>query len=669
MDRAEYKLASHPALARRSFLRIGVAGCASLMSACWSRRDNARSGSTRSFLLKGQRDWVSSVCLMCPSACAIRAYSENGKIVAVGGDPDDPNTGGKMCPIGLSVLNLHANPDRLTSAFRKGPNGGMASAGADDIVAQIADRIRRGGRLHIYGRITPYASHVSAELDAACHWDQALEGEFVYPALLNTDGRPPIPDFSNARIALLFDSNILEHGYPYVGYTRRIAESRSRGMRLLTLSPYLTNTATAGDWIPIRSRQAASPAALAIARQALIDASLRLSALPAEIADSLRALDETFLAQASGLSPETVRDLSRRFFSEPGPAVSDLADPAVLLLNIMKGNLNRPGGLLHPGQRRLRADAGAGDISQTLRDSRNVVLVHGTNPAYSRASEILPLLRSSGRALVVCLDSFLSETAALSDFVLPLASPLETLALAEPLPLGRPFMVAALPAIKPGAACRSFDDWLALLSAAVRGSASALTPERFAVETIRDASSGELAADRAVYPIKADPKQLEARMPDIIASLKTLIARVRQFPESPASPRPDQYSLAVFEESVRGNGAAPSKWLGEITYAPKVYLHPQRAGRLGIRSGDTVTVADGSGASREGVALLFEGIHPDAVGIPMNYGHTGYGRVARGESFSDPQDPDMSRIFWGKSQGINPAEFSGMTVSVRKSGG
>ncbi len=669
MDRAEYKLASHPALARRSFLRIGVAGCASLMSACWSRRDNARSGSTRSFLLKGQRDWVSSVCLMCPSACAIRAYSENGKIVAVGGDPDDPNTGGKMCPIGLSVLNLHANPDRLTSAFRKGPDGRMAPVSADEVVAQIADRIRRGGRLRVYGRITPYASHVSAELNAACHWDQALEGEFVYPALLNTDGRPPVLDFSNARIALLFDSNILEQGYPYVGYVRRIAEARSRGMRLLTLSPFLTNTATAGEWIPIPSPRAASPAALAIARQALNDASLRLSALPAEITNSLRALDETLLLNASGLSAETVRDLARRFFSEPGPAVSDVADASVLLLNIMKGNLNRAGGLLHPGHPRLKAEAVTGDISQMLRDSRNVVILHGTNPAYSRASEIVPTLLSSGRAMVVCIDGFLTETAALSDFVLPLASPLETLALAEPLPLGQPFLVAAPPAAKPGGACRSFDDWLALLAAAVRGSAPALTPERFALETIGEASSGKLAADRSVYPVKTDPKPLEARMPDIAASLKTLIARVRQFPESPASPRPDQYSLAAFEESVRGSGAAPSKWLGEVTYAPKVYLHPRRAGRLGIKSGDTVTVADDAGTSRAGVALLFEGIHPDAVGIPMHYGHTGYGRVARGESFSDPQDPDMSRIFWGKNRGINPAEFPGTTLSVRKSGG
>ena len=202
-------LPSLPDLGRRSFLKIGIAGYASVMSACWSRGNGARSGSTRSFLLKGQRDWVSSVCLLCPSACAIRAYSESGRIVAVGGDPDDPNTGGKMCPLGLSALNLHTNPDRLTGAFRRGPDGKMLRARAEEIIALVADKVRRGGALHIHGQITPFTFRLSKTMHAACHGDRASEGKSVYPALLNTERRPPILDFENARIALLFNSNIL----------------------------------------------------------------------------------------------------------------------------------------------------------------------------------------------------------------------------------------------------------------------------------------------------------------------------------------------------------------------------------------------------------------------------------------------------------------------------
>jgi anaerobic selenocysteine-containing dehydrogenase len=654
------RLSSLPALGRRSFLKIGVAGYASLMSGCWSRGNGMRSGSSRSILLKGERDWVSSVCLLCPSACAIRAYSESGRIVAVGGDPDDPNTGGKMCPIGLSVLNLHANPDRLTGAFRKNPDGRMAPAKAEEILSEITGRIRKGGVLHIYGRITPFASQLSKALNAACHLDPLSEGMASYPSFLNTDGRPPILDFENARIALLFDSNILEHAYPFVGYVRRISEARLRGLRLVTLSPFLTNTATAGDWIPLRSHTAASIASLAIAQQALNEPGLHISLPSPEIADSLRSLDGAFMEKASGLSRETIQELTHRFFGEPGPAISGLADPSVLLLNILKGNLNRPGGLLHPGHRFLSIDADLGDIQHILSDSRNVVLLHQSNPAFRLSSEIRPILRSASRATVVCIDSFMSETAELSDFVLPLASPLETLTLAEPLPLSKPFLSAALPAVEPPSSCHSFDNWLTLVATALAGTAPALDASRFAVELV------DLAGDRAIYPLpSANPSPLEANMSSIYTSLKTLISEIPNIP----SLQREQYFFTSFEESVQSPVTAASKWLDEITYSPKLYLHPQRAGRLGIRSGDSVILTSSNGTSMEGIALLFEGIHPDAVATPLHHGHTGYGRVAQGEPFSDPQDPDMSRIFWGKNRGVNPAEISDSIVTIRKKRG
>jgi anaerobic selenocysteine-containing dehydrogenase len=653
---------SSPAdLERRSFLKIGVSACASLMSGCVSTRTQ----SSRSMLLRAERDWVPSVCSLCPSGCAIRAYFEGGQIVAVGGDPDDPNTGGKMCPIGLSVLNLHTNPDRLNGAIQKSPDGKMLPAKAEEILALVAGRIRQGAGLHIYGRITPFASQLAKTLNAACHLDPLCEGRFAYPPFLNTDGRPPILDFENARIALLFDSNILEHGDPFVGYVRRITEARLRGLRLVTLSPFLTNTATAGDWIPLRSRAAASLASLAIAQQALNDAGLHISVPPAEITNSLRSIDGTFLEEASGLSREAIRDLTRRFFNEPGPAISDLPDPSVLLLNIMKGNLNRPGGLLHPGQRSLRVDADSGDIARILHDGRNIILIHQSNPAFDFASDIRPMLRSSGRATVVCVDSFMSETAELSDFVLPLASPLETLTLVEPLPLAKSYIAGARPAVKPPSSCCSFDDWLTRLATAINGAAPLLTPERFAVERILSISSMPLATDRAIYPMPSDSKPLEVRMPAMVEAIKTLIAGV---PKIPAL-QPEQYFLTSFEESVQGSATAPSKWLDEITYSPRLYMNPQRAGRLGIRSGDSVTLTCGNGTSVEGTALLFEGVHPDALAIPLHHGHTGYGRVARGEPFPDPNDPDMSRLFWGKNRGVNPADIYDSIVAIRKKRG
>ena len=199
----------------------------------------------------------------------------------------------------------------------------------------------------------------------------------------------------------------------------------------------------------------------------------------------------------------------------------------------------------------------------------------------------------------------------------------------------------------------------------IHGSAPALTPEGLAAEKVMSISSVPLAKDRAIYPIPSDPKPLEARMPAIVEAVKTLMAGMPNIPALQS----EQYFLTSFEESVQGPATAPSKWLDEITYSPKLYIHPQRAGRLGIHSGDSVILTNSNGASVEGTALLFEGIHPDALAIPMHHGHTGYGRVAQGEPFSDPSDPDMSRLFWAKNRGVNPADIYGSIVAIRKKRG
>jgi hypothetical protein len=222
--------------------------------------------------------------------------------------------------------------------------------------------------------------------------------------------------------------------------------------------------------------------------------------------------------------------------------------------------------------------------------------------------------------------------------------------------------------VEPSGSCRSFDDWLAHLAAAINGSAPPLTPQRFATEVALGNSPDRLLSKGAIHRlcIVFSGSIVQAQFPAIISSLKTKIALI---PKLQSMLKPEQYFLAAFEESVQGPVTAPSKWLDEISYSPKLYLHPQRAGRLGIKSGDPITLTSDNGAPVEGIVLLFEGVHPDALAIPMHHGHTGYGRVARGDRFPDSVDPDMSRMFWGKNLGINPADFNGPIVTIGKKRG
>jgi anaerobic selenocysteine-containing dehydrogenase len=69
--------------------------------------------------------------------------------------------------------------------------------------------------------------------------------------------------------------------------------------------------------------------------------------------------------------------------------------------------------------------------------------------------------------------------------------------------------------------------------------------------------------------------------------------------------------------------------LTTIVWDSWVEIHPKKAAELGIVEGDIVEVTSSHGAIKA-QAYLFNGIHPDAVSIPLGRGHEAMGRYAKG---------------------------------------
>lgn len=87
--------------------------------------------------------------------------------------------------------------------------------------------------------------------------------------------------------------------------------------------------------------------------------------------------------------------------------------------------------------------------------------------------------------------------------------------------------------------------------------------------------------------------------------------------------------------SLRDGRHANQPWLQEspdplttIVWDSWVEMHPHTAAKLGIEEGDIVEVASRSG-SVKAQAYVFPGIHPDAISIPLGYGHEAMGRYAK----------------------------------------
>jgi anaerobic selenocysteine-containing dehydrogenase len=121
----------------------------------------------------------------------------------------------------------------------------------------------------------------------------------------------------------------------------------------------------------------------------------------------------------------------------------------------------------------------------------------------------------------------------------------------------------------------------------------------------------------------------------------------RRLPDSPlpdpAQPRfaGDQKTfplhLQVFPSSAFHDGrGAPLPWLQQlpdpmttVVWDSWVEINPKTAAELGIASGDLVEVTSPRGALRL-PAVIYPGIRPDMVAIPMGQGHRDMGRHAKG---------------------------------------
>jgi anaerobic selenocysteine-containing dehydrogenase len=102
-----------------------------------------------------------SVCPYdCPDACGLLVTVEDGRAVAVAGDPEHPFTRGALCPKMNRYQDTVHHPERLTTPLRrtgaKG-EGAFAPISWDEAIGEIAERWRRIIAAHSAEAILPYS--------------------------------------------------------------------------------------------------------------------------------------------------------------------------------------------------------------------------------------------------------------------------------------------------------------------------------------------------------------------------------------------------------------------------------------------------------------------------------------------------------------------------------
>src|SRR5689334_14825996 len=85
---------------------------------------------------------VRTFCRICEPECGLVADVADGQLINVRPDREHPISRGYACHKGISALDLHRDPDRLSTPLRRTADGSWDVADWDTAVDDIARRLR-----------------------------------------------------------------------------------------------------------------------------------------------------------------------------------------------------------------------------------------------------------------------------------------------------------------------------------------------------------------------------------------------------------------------------------------------------------------------------------------------------------------------------------------------
>ncbi|MEV4974209.1 molybdopterin oxidoreductase family protein [Streptomyces scopuliridis] len=333
----------------------------------------------------GQPRTAPRICPLCEATCGLTLTIEGTRVTGARGDRDDVFSRGFICPKGASFGELDADPDRLRVPLVR-RDGELREASWQEAFALIAARIRPLVEEHGPQSVGVVLGNPNVHTMAGALYPQHLLGalgtrnlftastldqmpKHVSSGLLFGDAFAiPVPDLDRTDHLLLLGANPLESNGSLCtapDFPGKLKALRGRGGTLTVVDPRRTRTARLADrHIPIRP----GTDALLLAALAHVLFEERLTGLgplagqvegPAELRDAIRDFTPEAVAPACDMDAGEIRTVARELAAAPTAAVygrvgsctvehGTLASWLVDVLNILTGNLDRPGGALFP---------------------------------------------------------------------------------------------------------------------------------------------------------------------------------------------------------------------------------------------------------------------------------------------------------------------------------
>jgi anaerobic selenocysteine-containing dehydrogenase len=326
------------------------------------------------------------VCNLCEAICGIELTLTDGAVTGIRGNDADPLSRGYICPKGVSMADVYADPDRLRRPRRRVGEGDDATweeLGWDEALDLVADRLAAtitdhgpnavgmyvgNPNVHSLGFLThgvPFMKTLRTRNKFSATSVDQLPHQFVSWQLYGHQLLLPIPDLDRTDFFLVLGANPMASNGSLMtapDFPQRVRDLKARGGRLVVLDPRRTETAkvaTEHHFV----RPGSDAAVLLAMLQVLFAEGLTTPPAYVDHVDEVRDLVAPFTperaAAASGISAETIRRLTRDFAAAGAAAAygrmgvstqgfGSVCQWAIQLLNLLTGNFDREGGVMLP---------------------------------------------------------------------------------------------------------------------------------------------------------------------------------------------------------------------------------------------------------------------------------------------------------------------------------
>ncbi len=207
-------------------------------------------------------------CHLCEASCGVRIEVDaGGTITDLRGDPDDPFSRGYVCPKVMGLVDVHADPDRLTTPLRRrGSN--WEPIDWDEVFELVAGRLREIQLRQGKDAISVYQGNPTAHNLGLLTYGQLflrrLGTRNLYSAT-SADQLPhmlssllmfgnqvllPVPDLDRTDYFLVLGANpVVSNGSLMTApdVKRRLTALRARGGTLVVVDPRRSETARLAD--------------------------------------------------------------------------------------------------------------------------------------------------------------------------------------------------------------------------------------------------------------------------------------------------------------------------------------------------------------------------------------------------------------------------------------